>query len=141
MANQTKFQVGHTPWNKGIHTRQIPANAFKKGSRSSPETEFKKTNGNGDRHKAQKYAESFNKCEECEEPFEPTNRKEVHHVDGDIHNNEPENLKVLCNKCHAKTKKKGLEITVFSYFSQARKCILIKVKNNKKELTVLRYKL
>lgn len=45
------------------------------------------------------------KCEECEitEWMNSPIVFELHHVDGDIHNNNLDNLKILCPNCHSQT--------------------------------------
>ena len=41
-----KGKTGGTSWNKGLKTGIVPRTAFKKGQRTSPETEFKKIDDN-----------------------------------------------------------------------------------------------
>jgi len=42
-------------------------------------------------------------CEECGKLSEEQPKKmSVHHIDNDVTNNDAENLKLLCNSCHAK---------------------------------------
>ena len=53
------------------------------------------------------FEQADNKCEECGfddvNPFTGNRIIQIDHTDGDASNDRPENLKVLCPNCHAKT--------------------------------------
>ena len=44
---------------------------------------------------------NLERCEYCGR--HPSTQTDIHHVDGNPWNNDPENLKVLCRLCHEKT--------------------------------------
>jgi 5-methylcytosine-specific restriction endonuclease McrA len=53
------------------------------------------------------------RCADCRRKItdlEPTEKLEVHHVDGDSSNNVAENLKVLCTRCHKDRHRSRLKV-------------------------------
>jgi len=50
------------------------------------------------------FNEHGRECSECDS----SEAIEVHHIDGDRNNNEPENLLPLCRRCHSKVHGSGL---------------------------------
>lgn len=76
----------------------------RKGKRTSPNTEFKKTNTVEDWKNHPRFKNGIwayrrwlkDNCEECGS----TKYLVVHHLDEDRNNNELSNLKTLCQKCH-----------------------------------------
>jgi len=125
-----KIMKGHPNWTtkEGIEKRAktmrrlykegklIPWNKGKKGLQKWSKEQRKKYmqwlsshlgekhpswKGDKAKHKSTYYqrARKFKKdhCELCKQKLK---RLEVHHIDGDITNNDPKNLMTLCNHCH-----------------------------------------
>ncbi len=101
-AKMSKSRVGFIPWNKG---KKIPERSgsnchlWKGGISFEPYTlefneDLKEVIRNRDRRKCQI-------CEKTE--LENKKKLDVHHIDYDKKNSNPNNLISLCNRCHMKT--------------------------------------
>lgn len=94
------FNVGRTPWNKGIQC-EAQINALRKyhhcGRRKDKILKE-------DTSEYQKYCKDS--CEICGS----TEELDVHHIDENRKNNYPINLITLCKSCHARVHSKNLEV-------------------------------
>lgn len=79
LGNQPRFGVKRPLWRKDDEHGHLDGAAFT----TARESVFKRDN----------YA-----CRYC--GFKATKHQEIHHIDGDHHNQEPTNLLTVCNLCH-----------------------------------------
>lgn len=100
--NPTSFKKGQIPWNKNTKGIIKPnKGSFKKGEHRSPSTEFKRFNlikQKANTYQARKSIREYynKKWNELNLPENP----EIHHIDGNIFNNNFNNLCVMSKKEH-----------------------------------------
>lgn len=113
---KSEFQIGHIPWNKGLHICLSPTTRFKKGDIRL----IGKNNHNyidGKSHKP--YTKEFNVelkeqirkrdnyiCQRCNKKQSTLKgyfkKLDIHHIDYDKENLDPTNLITLCMECNIK---------------------------------------
>ena len=105
-------KINHTVWNKGLHTGIAPW----KGKKRSDMTKENHPNWQGGKS-FEPYGIEFDNdlkfkirardkftCQECHFTEDKLKRKlDVHHIDYNKKNNNPENLISLCRDCHCQT--------------------------------------